>query len=170
MEPQYLTIIISAICILIVSWALRRFLIDPEEKTYKISFKESLDLAELPIVTFYQGKTKINFILDTGANNSIIDETFAENLETTLIDNTSDVVGIDGRPQVGIQSRLIKIAYKDVLYEDVFKIIDMSASFQHIKRTTGVTVHGMLGNNFFQKYKYVLDFEEMIAYSKSKKK
>ena len=37
-----------------------------------MSFKESMDLVELPIITFYNNGKKLNFLLDTGANNSII--------------------------------------------------------------------------------------------------
>ena len=35
-----------------------------------------------------------------------------------------------------------------------------------IKNATGVTIHGVIGNKFMQKYKYILDFDKMIAYSK----
>ena len=33
-----------------------------------MSFQNSMDLAELPVITFHQGNEKINFILDTGSN------------------------------------------------------------------------------------------------------
>ena len=39
-----------------------------------MSFQNSMDLAELPVVTFRQGDKKINFLLDTGSNNCIIDK------------------------------------------------------------------------------------------------
>ena len=45
----------------------------------KISFKEGLDLTELPIVTFNQGDVKLHFLLDTGSNISFI------NLKTSLL-------------------------------------------------------------------------------------
>ena len=37
-----------------------------------------------------------------------------------------------------------------------------------MKKEYGVTIHGLLGTGFFQKYKYVLDFNEMVAYSLKK--
>ena len=37
----------------------------------KISFKEALSLTELPVVTFIGKGKKLNFLIDTGANNSI---------------------------------------------------------------------------------------------------
>ena len=44
----------------------------------------------------------------------------------------------------------------------------MNTVFTSIKNETGVTLHGLIGNSFMQKYKYVLDFDEMVAYSKHK--
>ena len=43
----------------------------------KISFKEALDLTELPVVTFIGKGKKLNFLIDTGANNSILNESVA---------------------------------------------------------------------------------------------
>jgi hypothetical protein len=45
---------------------------------------------------------------------------------------------------------------------------DISQTLIALKEEYGVTVHGLLGTGFFTKYKYILDFNEMIAYSKSK--
>ena len=44
----------------------------------KISFKEAIDLTELPVVTFISKGRKLNFLLDTGANNSILNASVAE--------------------------------------------------------------------------------------------
>ena len=38
------------------------------KKSSEISFREAMDLAELPVITFYNGDKKINFLLDTGSN------------------------------------------------------------------------------------------------------
>ena len=37
-----------------------------------MSFKEAMDLVELPVVTFYNGDKKLNFLLDTGSNMCVI--------------------------------------------------------------------------------------------------
>lgn len=46
-----------------------------------MSFKESMDLVELPIITFYNNGKKLNFLLDTGANNSIINKSVIKDLD-----------------------------------------------------------------------------------------
>ena len=34
-----------------------------------------------------------------------------------------------------------------------------------IKLEYGINLHGILGSTFFQKYRYVLNFDELVAYS-----
>lgn len=130
-----------------------------------MSFKESLDLAEMPVVTFYQGDKKINFLLDTGSNNCIIDSSFLKKIEHTMLEGSSNIQGLEGNPQEA-QICSIEITYKNNTYEYPYVIQDMSAVFNSIKRETGVTVNGILGSAFFNKYNYILDFNELIAYRK----
>ena len=57
------------------------------------------------------------------------------------------------------------IVYKDKEYQEDFQVIDLSKAFGVIKSESGVNLHGILGNSFFQKYKYVINFDELIVYS-----
>ena len=50
-----------------------------KELNSQMSFRESMDLTDLPVVTFYQGNKKVNFLLDTGSNDSIINEEAVKN-------------------------------------------------------------------------------------------
>lgn len=130
-----------------------------------MSFKNSIDLAELPVVTFYQGSRKVNLLLDTGSNNCVIDKSFLKQLEHTPLDCKTNISGLEGNPQEANVCSL-SLSYKDRSYEYPYVIQDMSAVFGSIKKETGVTIHGILGSMFFNKFKYVLDFKELIAYSK----
>ena len=130
-----------------------------------MSFQSSMDLAELPVVTFRQGDKKINFLLDTGSNNCIIDSNILKNINHKMLDVETNILGLEGNAQkTGVCT--IKMTYKDKEYEYPYVIQDMSAAFDSIKKETGVTVNGMLGSKFFNEFKYVLDFDELIAYSK----
>ena len=132
---------------------------------HAMSFKESLDLAELPVVTFYQGKQKINFLLDTGANNCIIDSNFLGSIKHEMLNLKTNLYGLEGNKQES-QLCTIKMSYKDREYEYTYIVQDMSAAFGAIKKETGVTINGLLGSKFFNEFKYILDFNELIAYSK----
>ena len=130
-----------------------------------MSFQNSMDLAELPVVTFRQGDKKINFLLDTGSNNCVIDSNALKDIKHAMLDCKTNLYGLEGNAQnTGIC--IIKVTYKDKEYECPYVIQDMSAAFAAIKKETGVTINGMLGSRFFNEFKYVLDFDELIAYSK----
>ena len=58
----------------------------------KISFKEGLDLTELPIVTFKQGDKKLHFLLDTGSNISYINSEVIKDLEVEDLNASSSTV------------------------------------------------------------------------------
>lgn len=130
-----------------------------------MSFQNSMDLAELPVVTFRQGDKKINFLLDTGSNNCVIDSNILKSIDHKMLDVETNILGLEGNAQkTGVCT--IKMSYKDKEYEYPYVIQDMSAAFDSIKKETGVTVNGMLGSKFFNEFRYVLDFDELIAYSK----
>jgi len=131
----------------------------------KMSFQETLDLTGIPIITFKQGNRKYNFLLDTGANYSVINASVVEHInhsESTI--GSTSTYGMEGN-MVTANFINIKFTYRYHEYSDDFQVIDMSNAFNNIKNDSGVTLHGIIGNNFMQKYQYVLDFKEMVAYS-----
>ena len=130
----------------------------------RMSFRETMDLCELPIVTFVNNGKKLNFLLDTGANHSVINITALEGLSYKDNNMIGDIYGIDGNRQEVKYINMI-ISYKGKDYMEDFQSIDMSAPFNNLKADYGVNLHGVLSSTFFQKYKYVLNFDELIAYS-----
>ena len=130
----------------------------------KMSFRESMDLTGLPIVTFKQGENKLNFVLDTGAFSSLLDARILDTIEHTPLEGTSVGYGIDGKEHTMERVGLV-LSYKDKEYSDAFRVLDMSRSFDSLKRDYGVTVHGLLSSSFFERYKYILDYNELVAYS-----
>lgn len=131
----------------------------------KMSFRESMDLAEMPVVTFYQGEKKFNFLLDTGSNLSHISEEAAKELEGITFDTKAKVSGIGTGETSGLCRTTL--SYKDNSYDiDLNVTSHLSETFADIKKETGVQVHGLIGSQFFQKYRYILDFKELVAYSK----
>lgn len=158
----YICLILSVALIIIIEELIRRY-----SKIYKraISFREALDLTGLPVITFYQNKERFNLLLDTGATNSVINEKYLPNLKHTIIEGAQcEVYGMEGNVQT-VPFVNIKFS-RDLEYEANFQVVDMSAAFDAVKSETGVTIVGIIGNDFFQNYKYVLDYNTMIAYPK----
>lgn len=138
-----------------------------ELKKKNMSFIESLNLTGLPIISFTNNDDIINLVLDTGSNTSIINsETLAKlRYKTSSVKNS--VIGITGESKES-NYVLIPLEYKGREYEMKCLATDMGESIKAIKEAYGVTIHGVLGTGFFKQYKYILDFNEMIAYSLKK--
>lgn len=131
----------------------------------KISFKEAMDLTELPVVTFYNGDKKLNFLLDTGSNVSHINSSIINLLDHTKTNQKTDTIGMEGN-KVSNDICKMTIYYKNQKFEEDFIISDLNDAFDIIKQEDGVQIHGILGSKFFEKYKYILDFKELTAYIK----
>lgn len=131
----------------------------------KISFKESMDLTELPVATFNCNRKKLNFLLDTGSNLSYINSSVLPLLDHEIIDGESSVIGFEGN-EVSTGSCRITVTYKRKRFEEEFNIADLDTAFKVIKQESGVQLHGILGSRFFEKYKYIIDFKNLIAYMK----
>lgn len=132
----------------------------------KMSFRETMDLCELPIVTFTNNGIKLNFLLDTGCSTSVIHKEVLDNLDYTDSNMVGEIYGMEGNKQSTFYINM-NISYKDKDYEESFQVVDMSAPFGHLKAEHGVNLHGILSSSFFEKYKYVLNYDELVAYSKA---
>ena len=133
------------------------------KKSSEISFREAMDLAELPVITFYNGDKKINFLLDTGSNISYLNESIVSSLVTESTGEESNIIGIEGN-KVNCKICKMIIRRKNREFEEEFSIADLDKAFSIVKKESGVQIHGILGSRFFEKYKYVLDFKDYIAY------
>ncbi len=131
-------------------------------KNSKMSIKESMDLVNLPVVTFENNGNKYNFIIDTGANDSIINEA-CEDILVTPNKTKNTVQGISGNEQK-CHTVSIEFTYKGIAFNTVFNVVDLKELLDSIKDNYGVTVHGILGTNFLDKYNYVIDFKDYIIY------
>lgn len=133
-----------------------------KQKKSTMSIKESMDLVNLPVVTFENNGNKYNFIVDTGANDSIINES-CEDIVVTPNDAKNTVQGIIGDNKK-CHTVIIEFSYKNAKFETIFNVVDLKELFNTIKRDYGVTIHGILGTNFLDKYNYIIDFKDYVIY------
>lgn len=160
MNIIFILLFICFICIFIYSLGKEYYRLK-----HAMSFKESMDLLELPVVTFYCGDKKLNFLLDTGSNTSYINSCLLEELPHTKLDSTKQVTTAGGI--IGDNSMCtMEFYYNKKKYLDTFVALDLNEAFNDIKESNGVQLHGLLGSLFFKKYKYILDFKELKAYAK----
>ena len=134
-----------------------------QRKNTLIKFKVPMTLTGLPIVQFNSNGIKLNFILDTGANISVIDTNILSKLKYIKEESVSEVFGIEGDKQ-SVETVSIEFNKDTKSYKDIFQVMDMSAPFGFVELESGIKIHGILGNEFLSKYGYVLDFKNLEAY------
>lgn len=156
-------IIICVIILIITAAIITGILAGIKKKNSEISFREAMDLAELPVITFYNGDRKINFLLDTGSNISYLNKNIVSSLVVESTGEESNIIGIEGN-KVNCKICKMIIRRKNQKFEEEFSIADLDKAFRIVKEESGVQIHGILGSRFFEKYKYVLDFKDYIAY------
>lgn len=134
--------------------------------------KESLSIKKympgnLPIITLINKEIALNFLIDTGSNISHICPSAVALIESTHIgkDDTIQVAGL-GAVNQGIT--MCSATFKDTLGKEYKVKLSVSADLEntakYIKQNTGIEIHGLLGTDFLQKYKYVIDFKELEIY------
>lgn len=137
-----------------------------QKKRENMSFREAMDLVELPVVTFYNKDTKLNFLLDTGSDLSYINKSILPSLKYKEVNESRSIISVGGNSQT-LGCCDMTVTYRNQKFIDRFYISNLDEAFGAIKAETGVQIHGILGSKFFAKYKYILDFESLVAYSKS---
>lgn len=131
------------------------------------SFKQGLDLTGLPIITVKIDNKKLNFLLDTGSNQSLIDMSEIVNLKHQIVSTEGSTMKMNGEIE-DTMNVLVDLEYNDSIYEEVeLVVMDLSFSFNEVKKQDGVQLHGIIGSNFFDKYNYILDYKEYLAYPKN---
>lgn len=155
-------IILIIIALIIISIAIKRHIVKGHST---VSFQEAMNLVELPIITVQNNNTKINLLLDTGSNSSYISPSILKDLKHNELEISNTTVGFGGGA-THTKGCNMEIKYKKLTFEDTFIVMQSDDVFTAIKQECGVQVHGILGSKFFDRYSYVIDFGELIAYIK----
>lgn len=165
----YMILILKATIILLVVLVVALIINaveDRNRKTNLLHFGDVINRSGLPVVTFSNGGKKFMFLLDTGSNYSIVNSGSLDQVEHSVIEGaTGEVYGMDGN--------IVKISYAHIVlesenstFEDDFQVVDMSNAFANLKESQGVEVIGIIGSNFMNRYNFILDFKDLIAYTK----
>lgn len=135
------------------------------------SFKKYFDLVNVPIVTFYSGKNKLNFLLDTGSTNSHISKKASKLLTGTLTNTSLSCVTSTGLNEDIDKAVYALLSYKGKDYTvSLFINKGLDAAFENTNATKGLDIHGILGSDFINEYSCIIDFNKYtIKYGKRNK-
>lgn len=142
------------------------YIIHKQFPKHRMSFRESLDLTSLPVITFYNNGHRLNFILDTGSSTSLINQKDLDNCEFKDCASQYNILGVGANTDEKHGEVIMILERNGRVFNSNFVVSDLSDSFDKIKQHYGIPIHGLLGNNFLKKYRYVIDFNEQTAYIK----
>lgn len=137
-----------------------------KERKHMMSFMEGLDLTGFPIVTMVNNGMKFNFVLDTGSVHNLINQQALENMVFEKTDYSATISGIENQAREEENVVKMRLTYKDKTTEGLFVATDLRDVFASVRKETGVQLHGLLGSDFFKENRYIIDYNEMVAYSK----
>ena len=158
-------IFVISVCVILIFNIVRDEL--KKEKT-KISFKESLDLVELPVITFMNNNKKLNLLIDSGSDISYLCKKVVPELNLVSEEEIglNIMTGIKSMNSVCNEVKL-NLSFKDNNFVEKFIILpELDHQFDDIKKENGVKIDGILGNSFLSKYKYIIDYKDLSVYMK----
>lgn len=140
-----------------------------EEHNSAIPFDSSYEDSGLPVITLTNNGKEFNFLVDTGANLCVLNERHLEEIEHEPLKGTGTMFGMEGNVQQVSYVRVDLTIGKDIL-KVPFQIINIDNAFGRVEQDYGVTIHGVLGTQFLEKYKGKIDFiERTLSYGKPDK-
>ena len=82
-------------------------------------------------------------------------------LNVSYIGKNFEVWGANGKCSTD-KMGVLGLYYNNKKFEETFVCSStIKHTFSWLKQNKGVTVHGLLGSNFFNTYKYILDFNKL---------
>lgn len=135
---------------------------------FTASFKQGFTCPNVPLVTVYNGDKELIFLLDSGSEYNVIDEQSLPSLSYTPVQDETlpnTLSGVGGVTKASACSLSFKCDGKE--YTEIFLINDLSDPLKMLKQETGVIMHGILGSKFMMEKGVVLDYRNLMAYSKS---
>lgn len=161
-----LNLILGILAIALACLVLITTINDKRTKVHSMSFMEGLNLTGFPVVTLMNNGQKLNFVLDSGSVHNLINKSVVDTLTYKKTDFVATISGIENNLREEERAIEMNLVYKDKVTEGLFVVTDLDSVFNAVKKETGVQLHGLLGSDFFKENKYVIDYKEMVAYSK----
>lgn len=130
-----------------------------------VSFGKGFTSPNIPIITCNQGDKKLNFIIDTGADDNVINKSVIDNIDHKEIEYEGTLTGLGG--SYDVQACSLKLEINGETFTDKFLVSDhLEGAFNKMEEAHAIILHGLLGSNFLKRHNIVLDFNNLTAYNK----
>lgn len=136
--------------------------LNKEKPNYSFSFEDTLDVHKVPIVSFeHNGKT-VNFIIDSGASQSLINTKSIKQFDYKLIENaSSSVYGVDGN-RVKAALAHVELTKEKHKFKEVFQIMSIPG-LDNMNQKSDIEIHGILGSSFLKRYQFLINYKHLRA-------
>ena len=133
----------------------------------KFPLNYGLSKTGLPLIVVNIFEQNICLMLDTGSNRNIIDYRIYDHFKDRLTssETSSEVFTLNGTA-AGITID-VPFNFESQDYQEPFMCTEQTDAFDKIYDESGIQIHGILGNNFFLKHGWVLDFEKIEVYKRN---
>lgn len=144
---------------------------------YLQSFKKNYRATRVPLIKLQIGDHFYYFLLDTGATSNILNldafERLPMHLKNNVFTSNNSVLGLGDNTKaknqkLGLTLDLEHNGYK--FSDTLFIIMDLSAPFSVIQSDLDGPILGLLGTQFLEKYKWIINFNDLTIWLKRKKK
>jgi hypothetical protein len=139
----------------------------PEKKSDFVNFSNQYE-CNIPMVRTLIDSTAVDFIIDTGAGVSLIDEEwYDENKDEVIFVNTVEMElhGIGGSTE-NVTSDVVRM---NLPVGNVTLVESNLSSVKNKLNKEGYNVIGIIGSDFFKTRNYIIDFEKRMLYPANKK-
>lgn len=132
----------------------------------KLSFEKAFKRTGTPIITL-KDKTgrQLNFLIDTGSNLSHLKSGVVDGIAgaepVTIVDRKGDEMEIKSITTANGEVMpekyyMLTLFCGEMTFTEVFEVFDMGGALDG----WGMEIHGIIGNTFLDRYKYVIDFKD----------
>ena len=138
----------------------------------RINLNYGLIKTGLPLIVIQIAECNLCFIVDTGANLSFIDSKVVDFIKDSILLSDKEIIvsGIDGNQIESNKEAKVTFKVNDYTFTHTFISKPLIESLKTVELESGIQIHGIIGNDFLIKYKWVIDFEKLEVYSSENNK
>lgn len=153
--------LITILACVVITTVVVSFLFERKKpKKTEISFKETLMLTDLPLITFtLKGGEKLTFLIDSGSTECLINEYDAQKMKLEMIECDAVAVGTTGKKQCTSHTTSLELLYENATFVQPFVVHNLAALIAALKENTGARIHGLLGTDFLKATSSIIDYE-----------
>lgn len=133
---------------------------------FKFPFKDTIGKVGLPVVSFEQNGNSFNFVIDSGADSSVLNTSYLTKLDYVDLKGNRFIYGIDGN-QVQVSFIGVKLSSQNHEFVEAFQVLDVPG-LKNIEQAHNIEIAGILGSTFLKRYGFLIDYKKLKAYTNGK--